>query len=678
MIADQIHIIKDISLLYELSLSVGTSLDIQKNCENFLQTLIPRKNFTYASVWVYGSFINETEQNRYYLLYAYPEFRVQSKVMTTDHPVVKALAGKQYMSINHADPRFPEFVQEIEVHKGAYAIFRLGDLGFLKLHTLKQEEVFEEKELNQLVNVLNKFTISLAACLSHQKYKEILSRQRKTMQDLEESKEKYKNVVENLDEGLILTDKEDRIVYVNGRLAEMVGYSPEEMMGKVSNEVFVPKADRPLFRQRHEERIAGKSERYESRMLRKDGSDWWASINASPYRNSRGEIVGSVGAVNNITEQKRVQKAMQENDAKIRAIIDSSLDAVLVIDQQGMVNEWNAHAEIVFGWTRDEVKGRRLSDTIIPHRYREAHESGMKKFLSTGEGPVLNNRIEISAINRDGREFPIELTICPIRLEGIYFFSAFIRDISERKEAEARKEKLLKQLAQANADLKDFAYVVSHDLKAPLRAISSLAQWIEEDYEDKFDENGKEQLRLLRGRVSRMSDLISGILDYSRVGRLNTQIQEVETQKVVNQIMDLLSPGNSISMEIHGPLPKVYYNKVSLQQVFQNLISNAIKYNDKPHGHLEVGYKADSEYFTFWVKDDGPGIDEKYHQKIFKIFQTLRPRDEREATGVGLSIVKKIVQLFGGEIWVESVPAQGSTFYFSVPKTPKKINTELV
>ena len=679
MVTDQINIIKDVSLLYELSLAVGSSLDFNKNCDRFLSTLISRKNLSYASVWIHGSFLNQDDQGKFYMRYAYPEFRVRERELPLDHSILQALSKEKYVRVSSNEEHYSSFSQEEDLESGTYTIFRLGDLGFLKIHEFTTTEPENERELNQLTNVLEKFTVSIAACLSHMKYKEMLSRQKSIMSDLQESKEKYQNVVENLSEGLVLTDMEEQIIFVNPRFAEISGYAQEEMIGKRMTELFVGKENSDLFTDGEEQDEDGLSESYVSHLVRKDGSQRWASVMSSPYKISSGDVIGSISAVADITEQRRVEEAMKENDGKIRAIIDSSLDAVLVIDQKGKVNEWNKRAEEIFGWKREEVKGVTLSETIIPYHLRDAHEAGMKKFLSTGDGPVLNQRIEIFGMDRNDREFPIELTICPIKMEDKYFFSAFIRDITERKEAEEKREKILKKLASANAELKDFAYVVSHDLKAPLRAISSLAAWIEEDYEENFDENGKEQLRLLRGRVSRMGELISGILDYSRVGRTNTGIKEVDLQKTVNQILDMLSPPPQFTITVQQPLPLVLYNEVSIQQVFQNLLSNAIKYNDKERGMVELGYdQSDDEFFKFWVKDNGPGIAEKYHKKIFKIFQTLRPRDEREATGVGLSIVKKIIQLFGGEIWVESEIDKGSTFYFTVPKVPKELNVDLV
>lgn len=374
--------------------------------------------------------------------------------------------------------------------------------------------------------------------------------------------------------------------------------------------------------------------------------------------------------------QELLNQIVQESEVKMRAIIDSALDAVIVINQEAIITEWNAQAEISFGWTAEEAVGQPLTQTIIPPQYRSAHNQGMKHFLQTGEGPALKQRIEISAINRLGNEFPIELTIIPIQVGETYFFSAFIRDISVRKKEEEKREKLLVQLERANVELREFAYLVSHDLKAPLRAISSLAAWIAEDYEDKFDEEGKRQFSLLRGRVKRMKELITGILEYSKIGKINTDLHTVNVAELVEDLAEMLIEDDKVILKTVGELPTITYNKTCAQQIFQNLISNAIKYNDKEQCQIEIGVKHCTHHHTFWVKDNGPGIAEKYQEKVFKIFQTLRPRDEVEATGVGLSIVKKIINLFGGDIWVESEPEEGTSMVFTIPYQPE-INRQL-
>jgi signal transduction histidine kinase len=247
--------------------------------------------------------------------------------------------------------------------------------------------------------------------------------------------------------------------------------------------------------------------------------------------------------------------------------------------------------------------------------------------------------------------------------------------LSARKRAEEKQAQLLKQVESANQELNDFAYVVSHDLKAPLRAIDSLTRWLADDYRDKFDVDGRAQLELLLGRVKRMHDLIDGILQYSRAGRVREERAPVDLAELVPEVIDRLAPPAHFTVTIVSPLPVISAERTRVGQVFQNLLSNAIKYMDKPEGLAEVGCAEEPAaepggqgMWRFFVKDNGPGIEEKDFERAFQLFQTLKPRDATDSTGVGLSVVKKIVEMYGGRVWVESKVGEGSTFLFTLPK----------
>lgn len=243
----------------------------------------------------------------------------------------------------------------------------------------------------------------------------------------------------------------------------------------------------------------------------------------------------------------------------------------------------------------------------------------------------------------------------------------------ERKRSEAKQAQLLRELKTVNRELKDFAYIVSHDLKAPLRGIGSLVKWLATDYADRLDEEGQEMLELLEGRVKRLHNLIDGILQYSRVGRLREEQVEVDLNQIVAEAIDAIAPPEKIKIAVESDLPVILCERTRIQQVFQNLLSNAVKYMDKPQGEIKISCAASNHDWKFAVADNGPGIEAKHFEKIFQIFQTLSPRDDFESTGVGLTLVKKIIEMYDGRIWVESKVGQGSTFFFTLPK-PKKIH----
>jgi signal transduction histidine kinase len=242
------------------------------------------------------------------------------------------------------------------------------------------------------------------------------------------------------------------------------------------------------------------------------------------------------------------------------------------------------------------------------------------------------------------------------------------RDLSRRERHAQQQAEWDAQLKIINQELKDFAYIVSHDLRAPLRGIRTLADWLCADYQDKLDPQGQESLRLLGSRVDRMQNLINGVLRYSRVGRTEQERVSVDLNQLLPQIVGSLGAPNHIAIDVQPDLPTVQADVTRITQVFQNLLSNAIKYMDKPQGSIAVGCVEDQDFWTFHVRDNGPGIDRRHFERIFKLFQTLAPRDECESTGVGLAVAKKIVEMYGGRIWVESEVGQGSTFFFTFPK----------
>ncbi|MCH8330366.1 MAG: GHKL domain-containing protein, partial [Bacteroidetes bacterium] len=223
------------------------------------------------------------------------------------------------------------------------------------------------------------------------------------------------------------------------------------------------------------------------------------------------------------------------------------------------------------------------------------------------------------------------------------------------------------QLENANGDLKDFASVVSHDLKAPLRGIGSLAGILQNDYEDKLGQKGKEMFDMLFTRVDRMQKLISGVLNYSKQGSQKIKKVKIPLNKLVPEIIDMLGAPDNYKIEISDTLPEIMGEPTQISQIFQNLVSNAIKYNTNPDPIIEISCSQQNGDWRFCISDNGPGIEEQYHQKIFQMFQKLGNKNEYESTGIGLALVNRIVRNYGGRVWVESKPGKGSDFIFTLP-----------
>lgn len=227
------------------------------------------------------------------------------------------------------------------------------------------------------------------------------------------------------------------------------------------------------------------------------------------------------------------------------------------------------------------------------------------------------------------------------------------------------QEQLLHNLEMQNQELSDYAHMVSHDLKSPLRSVDTLAAWLMEDNKDKLDDHCNTQLDLIRSNVEKMDALINGILDYSTIGKNQVETYKVDLNLLLKDVLNLMETPGHISIDI-PELPTIVGDKYRLQQLFQNLISNAVKYNDKPKGLIEIGAEDKKQFWEFYIKDNGKGIEEAYFKKIFKVFERLE--NTQDSTGVGLSIVKKIVDLYGGKIWLKSELGVGTTFYFTLKK----------
>jgi len=355
-----------------------------------------------------------------------------------------------------------------------------------------------------------------------------------------------------------------------------------------------------------------------------------------------------------------------------REIIATMADALFLLTPEGNVAIANQSASNLLGWDARELHGQEAELFFVaPAEFRQALER-------VGDEVALT-ALELECRGRDGRIIAVSVSSRLMRDKaGETVGSVWVlRDITARREAEQRQAQLLAEVEGMNRELNSFAHVVSHDLKAPLRAVDSLLKWLVTDYGERFDSEGKEMVNLLLARVKRMHDLIDGILQYSRAGRALEEVAEVDLGAVVPEVIGALAPPGHISIVVDGRFPVVPASRVKLEQVFQNLLSNAIKYTDKPQGLVRVECSEDGGCWKFSVSDNGPGIADKDQERVFQLFQTLKPRDQSDSTGVGLAVVKKIVvEMYGGRVWVESKLGEGSTFYFTLPKPAAADNAQ--
>lgn len=468
----------------------------------------------------------------------------------------------------------------------------------------------------------------------------------------------------------VIIDAAGKIVLANPALERLFGYPHDALLGELI-EVLVPaRFQHAHGGQRsdyfHNPRARSMGSGADLFGLHRDGREFAVEVSLSPLHTGQGFPL-AMATIHDVSSRKQAEAALQESEARMRAIFDTAVDAIITIDEHGRLERLNGAAERMFGYAEAQVAGHNVA-MLMPAPHRAAHDGYLAHFIATGQARVIGGGRRVEGLRRDGTVFPIELTVAEMRLGERRMFTGVVRDITERTLAEAGKARLVDELTGANEELRSFAYVVSHDLKAPLRGIGSLANWIAADYADKFNEEGKEHMRLLVQRVHRMGAMIDGILQYSRVGRVKEAVAPIDLQRLLPEVIDLLAPAPGIVVRLETALPIVFAEPARMAQVFHNLVSNAIKYLGKPEGTVRIGCIDGGPAWRFYVADDGPGIEARHFDKIFQLFQTLAPRDRVESTGVGLALVKKIVEMYQGSVWVESTPGEGATFWFTFPR----------
>ncbi len=373
-----------------------------------------------------------------------------------------------------------------------------------------------------------------------------------------------------------------------------------------------------------------------------------------------------------INERRQVQKSLKDERDLSESLIASLPGVFYLLDDQGrMVKQNNAFAQTV-GYSCEQISTMNAL-SFFAGSDKERVSERINEVFTSGQSTV-----EADLVSRTGVATPHYLTGVRVTIEDTNYLVGVGIDITDRRSAEQKQADLLDKLQAVNDQLSHFAYVVSHDLKAPLRGIKLLTEWLCTDYGDQLGDEAKENFDLLQSRVDRMYNLIEGVLQYSRVGRIEEEKAEVDLNALLAGIIDAIVPPEHVTITVEGSLPSIECEPTRISQVFQNLLTNAVKYMDKPVGEIVVAHEDTGGAWQFRVTDNGPGIEARHFDRIFKIFQTLTPRDEYESTGVGLTLVKKIVELYGGTIWVESQVGTGSTFFFTVPKHDVEIQNKFM
>ena len=495
------------------------------------------------------------------------------------------------------------------------------------------------------------------------------------------AEERIRLLIASLKDYAILTmDPRGNVTSWNQGAEQIKGYTEDEIIGR-NFSCFYPKEDveagKPGAALAEAARL-GRSED-EGWRVKKDGTRFWAEVVVTALQDESGQLHGFGTFTRDVTERKRIENALADSKARLQAIVDTALTAIVTMDGHGVITGWNPRAEAIFGWSQDEVLGNPLAETIIPTQHRAAHRAGLARYLATGEGPVLGKVLELSALDRGGREFPVELAISPATAPGgSPLFVGFVRDISARKQAADAIANLNSELKIANQHKSEFLANMSHELRTPLNSILGFSELLLDDTSARYDASTHQKfLSQINTSGRHLLALISDILDLSKVeaGRMTLKLESFSVSDVVGDVLATIEPiATKKRIAIKADVAaagKLEADAGKFKQMLLNLASNAVKFTPEG-GMVSMDARRLPEGVEIAVTDTGIGIAQSDIDRLFKEFQQLDsgPGRRQEGTGLGLALTKRLARLHGGDVRVVSEVGKGSTFTISLPLRP--------
>ncbi len=503
-----------------------------------------------------------------------------------------------------------------------------------------------------------------------------------SQQELRRQTQILRSVLDSMGDAVAVADASGKILLFNPAAERILGQGaldvpPSEWSQAYGffdarGETLYPADALPLARA-----MRGESVDNVEHMLRRPGlaEPRWINVNARPLKNEAGELCGGVIAFRDVSDAKLAAEEIQLAEEVNRTILATAHEAFVTINSDSVIVKWNRQAEATFGWLAEEAVGKRLTETIIPPRFVAAHLAGIRSFLESGDDAFFNQRHELTALRKNGREFPIELTVAPIRMRDSYLFSAFVRDVTEPRRAQRELERA-KQLAESASRAKsEFLANMSHEIRTPMNAVIGMTELM---LETSLTPTQREYLTMVQESGESLLSVINDILDFSKIeaGRLELENAAFDIRDIIGDTMKSLAlrahrKGLELACHISPEIPQlVLGDKNRLRQVIVNLVGNAVKFTD--HGEVVLDATCDSRrdgeaLLHFAVRDTGIGIDENKLRTIFEPFEQADESTTRRfgGTGLGLTISARLVEHMGGRIWVDSEAGRGSEFHFT-------------
>jgi PAS domain S-box-containing protein len=478
-------------------------------------------------------------------------------------------------------------------------------------------------------------------------------------------------LVESAHDAIVGMDVDGLITSWNRGASETFGYLRAEALGRSLHDLLVPPDMEESSRRLYAQVAAGKAlKNLESVRRCRDGRLIHVRLTLSPVRDRAGSVVGISSITSDVSEKKRAEE-------RFRVAVESSPSAILLVDRQGHIVFANSRSSELFGYSREELLGHTV-DFLTPRSVRPIHEELRESYFADPTVRRIGAGRDLWGVRKDGTVVPVEIGLNPVRTEEGILVLASISDISERKRAEERQRAIAAELARSNADLEQFAYVASHDLQEPLRTITSFLDLLERRQEPHLDARSREYIAFARDGAARLHGLVDGLLRYSRVGAEELELSTFPSEGAARQAVANLQEAmrESGAVVALGELPALESCFPQLVLLFQNLLGNALKFRGATAPRVEVSAELRASDWVFRVKDNGIGIDLRFAERIFGMFERLNPLEEYAGAGIGLTLCKRTVERLGGTIWLERSDASGSTFAFSLPRGADESGSE--